>query len=169
MTAAFVVRVAELPDLAAVSSLLEVSYPALLARGYEPQVLAKALPLMTRANPQLLASGTFYVAHSRGQHLVGCGGWTKEQPGSAGVVEGEGHIRHFATHPEWIRRGVASALLRRCLSDAEAAGITRLECYSSLVAVAFYRALGFVPVRSLELALTADVSLPGLLMRLELA
>jgi N-acetylglutamate synthase-like GNAT family acetyltransferase len=168
MTAHFTLRVADSRDFAAVSTLLETSYPKLLTLGYEPLVLARALPLMTRANPRLLASGTFYLAETGRGQLIGCGGWTKEQPGSAAIVDGEAHVRHFATHPDWIRRGVGGALLVRCLRDATAAGVRGLQCHSSLVAVEFYRASGFVPVRPIDLELTSEVYFPSVLLRREL-
>ena len=56
------IRVATPEDREAVTRLLQRSYPALMAGSYEPAVLAAALPLMTQANPALLASGTFVVA-----------------------------------------------------------------------------------------------------------
>jgi hypothetical protein len=51
-------------DGPAVSSLLEASYTKLLAIDYEPDLLANLLPLVTKANSQLLASGNFYVAQT---------------------------------------------------------------------------------------------------------
>lgn len=168
MTADFAVRVSQESDLPAVGALLAASYPTLLAEGYQPEVLAKALPLIVKANPKLLASGTYYVAETAEGRLVACGGWTRERPGSGNIAEGEGHIRHFATHPDWVRRGAARALLDRCIQDAMAAAIETLECYSTLVAVAFYRASRFVDVGPIDLELTPGVSLPGVLMRRQL-
>jgi hypothetical protein len=50
---------------------------------------------MTKANPKLLASGTFYVAQSLHGEIVGCGGWTREQPGTGEVVQGEAAYSTF--------------------------------------------------------------------------
>ena len=52
-------------DGPAVSSLLEATYTKLLAIDYEPDLLAKLLPLVTKANLQLLASGKFYIAQTQ--------------------------------------------------------------------------------------------------------
>jgi N-acetylglutamate synthase-like GNAT family acetyltransferase len=125
-------------------------------------MLAPALELMTRANPALLSSGTYYVAESQGGILVGCGGWTREQPGDGNTKEGIGHIRHFATHPEWIRRGIGSAIYRRCETDARKAGIIRFECYSSLNAAVFYSALGFERICLVDIEMTPNVLLTSL-------
>jgi hypothetical protein len=50
-TADFKVRGASPQDAEAVSALLEASYPSLMALGYEPTLFARALPLLTKANP----------------------------------------------------------------------------------------------------------------------
>ena len=61
MTQDIFLRVATPADLAAVDALLARSYPRLLAADYPPSVLVTALPLISRARPELLASGTYYV------------------------------------------------------------------------------------------------------------
>jgi N-acetylglutamate synthase-like GNAT family acetyltransferase len=132
---------------------------------YDDDVLAPALELMTKANPSLLASGTYYVAELATGSLVGCGGWTPERPGTKSVEPGLGHIRHFAVHPDWTRRGVGRAILAFCDRAARAAGIRTFECYSSLNAETFYRALGFVRIREMDLELKPPVVLRGVLMR----
>jgi len=58
-TADFAVRTASLEDAEAVSALLQASYPSLMALGYDPVLFARALPLLTKANPALLSSGTW--------------------------------------------------------------------------------------------------------------
>ena len=165
MAEVFNVRVAAPEDFASVSALLEASYPALFAARYAPEVLFKALPLMTRANPRLLASGNFYVVAAPNEQLIGCGGWSRERPGSNEIECNQGHVRHFATHPEWIRHGVGRTIFARSARDARAEGVSSFECYSSLVAVEFYRALGFAVARHMELQLGEGVSIPGVLMR----
>jgi len=127
-------------------------------------MLAPALKLITQANPGLLASGTYYVAESEQGSIVGCGGWTHARPGD-GVVEPKlGHIRHFATHPDWIKRGIGSAIYSRCETEAEAAGVTRFQCYASLNAVSFYSVLGFESMRRIDLKMGSDTALPCQLM-----
>jgi hypothetical protein len=70
----FAVRTASPKDAEAVSVLLQASY--LMALGYEPALFARALPLLTTANPALLSYGTWYVVEVPGADgaLVGCGG-----------------------------------------------------------------------------------------------
>jgi N-acetylglutamate synthase-like GNAT family acetyltransferase len=169
MAERFCLRVAGPIDGPAVSALLEASYTKLLAIDYEPDLLAKLLPLVTKANSQLLASENFYVAQTQLGHFIGCGGWSREQPGSGEIRQGEAHIRHFTTHPNWIRRGVGRALLNRCVQDAKTAAVKVLECHSSLSAVDFYRASGFVAIRPIDMQSSPDVCIPGILLRRELS
>lgn len=154
------VRVATPDDAAAVGALLAASYPALMPAGYEAAVLAAALPLMTRANPALLASGRYFLVEDADGRAVGCGGWTPERPGRGDVVAGLGHIRHFATHPDRLGRGIGRAIYAACDAQARADGVRRFECYASLNAVAFYAALGFVPLGRLEVAMGPKAVFP---------
>lgn len=165
----FSVRIATPDDADAVSAVLAASYGTLLASHYEEDVLARALPFITRANPILLASGTFYVAQSQQGELVGCGGWTREHPGTGVLVRGEAHIRHFATHPGWTRKGVALSIMERCREDAKARGIVTLHCASTLVAENFYRASGFKAIAPSHVLMGSIVPFPAIVMKLELS
>lgn len=150
---ALLVRAATPADAGAVGALLALSYATLLAPHYPPVMLAAALPAISRANPALLRCGTWYVALAAGA-LVGCGGWTFEPPGRRRAWRmDEAHVRHFATHPGWARRGVGAALLDRSLAVARACGVRRMWADSSLAAVDFYTAHGFVVLRRITLAM----------------
>jgi GNAT superfamily N-acetyltransferase len=120
-----VVRVAGLDDAEVVGSVLLNSYPSLMAPGYAADVLARALPFLVRANPALLRSGPYYLAALSDGTVTDCGGWTLDRPGavSAPIDLTLGHIRHFATHPDWTRRGIGRALIDRCIADARAVGV----------------------------------------------
>jgi len=161
----YIVRVSAPSDTAAVSALLAASYPTLLASHYERNLLARALPFMTKANPTLLASGSFYVAQNGQGELIGCGGWSLEHPGTAKVVRGEAHIRHFATHPGWTRMGVARSIMNRCCIDASARDAGKLHCYSTFAAENFYKALGFKTVAGASILLDSEVAFPAILMQ----
>jgi N-acetylglutamate synthase-like GNAT family acetyltransferase len=140
-----------------------------MASAYDEEVLAPALKLMTRANPTLLGSGTYYVAKLATGLLVGCGGWTRERPGTSTVEPLLAHVRHFAVHPDWTRRGIGRAIFRVCERTAREAGVKVFECHSSLNAEKFYRALDFVRVREMDMELRPPVVLRGVLMRRNLS
>jgi GNAT superfamily N-acetyltransferase len=160
----FSVRTSRSDDSHGVTDLLQASYSSLFGPAYSTDVLCQALAVIARANPQLLESGAFFVAEANRGQIVGCGGWSLDYPGTEEVA-GTGHVRHFATHPDWLRRGVGRALLSETVSQAADRGITTLECQSSLVAVEFYRSQGFSVVSESTLHLTPGIVIPSVHMR----
>lgn len=150
------------------ADVLAASYPILMARAYAPEVLGRALPLITRPHPRLLRSGRYYLAVEQGA-VLGCGGWSFERPGQVEAEAGLAHIRHFAVRPEATGRGVGRALYEHCESEARAAGAVRFEAYSSLNGEPFYLAMGFVQIAPIEVPMGAPgVTLPSILMRREI-
>lgn len=164
----FSIRLSRPSDSDAVSALLLASFSNLLATRYDSEVLGRTLPYLTRTNPRLLASGTYYLAETRSGDVVGCGGWTMAAPGSEEIVEEQAHIRHFATHPEWVGRRVGTSLLARCVSDAGSLGIGKLHCFSTLNAEPFYRASGFKTIGPIDVPMGSD-RFRAVLMRRESA
>ena len=160
----FAVRKATSADRDAVHSILDASYSLLLRSHYAPELLDAALPAMTAANPSLLASGTYYIAEARDGRAIGCGGWTMQQPGTGVLSTGVAHVRHFATHPDWLRCGVGQALLRRCLAETSQCDVRLIECYSTLGAEKFYASAGFCTVRPIEIPITCQINFPAILM-----
>lgn len=161
----YATRIATVQDAKAVEGLLKASYPTLMAEAYDEAVLAPVLNLITQANESLLASGTYYVAEGKNGLVIGCGGWTLEKPPGADAITGSaGHLRHFGTHPAWIRRGVGRAIYRQCEAAAVEKNVSTLEVWSSLNSERFYAALGFrkVKVSSVEIG---PNSFPSVLMR----
>jgi len=158
------IRTALIEDSESVSALLRVSYTALMRGAYEDTVLNAVLPAITIAQPALLQSGTYYVAETAKGAVVGCGGWTKERPGSGEVAPHLAHIRHFGVHPEWARQGVGRAIYTRCRDEAKVAGIEKLECYSSINGESFYTALGFERDRIIDVEMRNGIAFPSVRM-----
>lgn len=163
-------------DTRDVQELLRQSYHNLLQADYADDVLVKALPLITKANEELLACGTWYVAqHAQTKQIVGCGGWTGQSPVPSNQdhndkeYQGLPHLRHFACHPDWTRTGVASAIWQRSLADMAVAyngKVPTMEVFSTLTAIPFYEALGFEKVNPVEIPLQQGACLfPAMLMR----
>ena len=151
-------------DLEPLNRLFMDSYPVLLAADYAPDLLDRALPLIARANPGLLVSGSYYLAEPEdGGAPLAAGGWTVESPHQAEPT-GTGHIRHVVTHPQATRQGLAAAIMRRSFEEARAAGLTQLVALSTLTAVRFYAAMGFAVEREEVIAMAPDVSFPAVRM-----
>ena len=157
------IRVARPSDLAGVEALLASSYPALVKADYPPSVVVTAFPILSRANPALLASGTYHVAEGPDGRILGAGGWTRSGP-QGGRRAGVGHVRHVATHKHWIRRGIGAGVMARVVDQARGAGVRLLDCLSTRTAVPFYAALGFREVGPVEVSLRPGIAFPAVRM-----
>ncbi len=80
MAEALRLRVAVPEDAARISQVLAASYGTLWQGAYPPEVLAAVLPLVSRARPELLASGR-YVLALRCAARRGGGGGGRLEPG----------------------------------------------------------------------------------------
>ncbi|MEQ9695657.1 GNAT family N-acetyltransferase [Shimia sp. SDUM112013] len=158
------IRPAMPADSSAVTQLLRKSYPQLLPEDYAPTTLRAVLPHITTAQPALLSCGTYYLAQNDQGTVVGAGGWTDISPARGVGRDGEGHIRHVATHPGFLRRGIARALISQSLDAARAFGLVRMHCMSTLTARPFYQEMGFAPVAEIELTLAPGVHFPAVQM-----
>lgn len=158
-------RTAGRADTPALDALLQRSYAALMAPAYAPNVLAPALAYIARANPELVAGGTYYLATFRidreAPRLLGGGGWSFARPGEGAAAPGLAHIRHFAVDPAAVGQGVGAALFRHCRAAAHAAGAAQMEVYASLNAVGFYARMGFRDVGAVTIPLGPDVAFPA--------
>ena len=164
MSTPFAVRSTGPEDAPAVGELLRASYPVLM-RGAYGEALSAVIDIITQPNPALLESGTFYAAENGQGLIVGIGGWSRERPGDDRIQPGLGHLRHFATHPDWCRRGVARLVYGVCAATARESGIEELECFSSLNGESFYAALGFRFLSRVDVPMGEGRSLAGILMR----
>lgn len=157
MADALTLRHATLADLAAVDDLLARCYPRLLAKDYPPSTMVLAVPLIMRARPELLTSGRYHLAITEQGRVVGAGGWS-------GRGQGWAQVRHVATDPGHLRRGIGRRLMRRVLAEAAGQGVTQLECLSTLTAVPFYAALGFAVLGPIEIGLRPGITFPAVRM-----
>lgn len=167
MTTQLTIRAAAGPDMAEIDALLARSYPALLKDHYPPSLLVTAVPIISRAQPRLIASGTYFVVVDRNK-IVGAGGWTGERSVHGIASAADGHIRHVVTDHRQVRRGIGRALIRHIVSDARTSGVRRLECLSTLMAVPFYAACGFTTLGELRVALRPGIEFPVVRMALQL-
>jgi GNAT superfamily N-acetyltransferase len=168
MTLTVSLRKASLADLGAVDALLARSFPRLLAADYPPSTLVLAVPRISRARPELLASGTYFLAEDPEGRVLAAGGWTRGAPLRTTAIEDTGHVRHVATDPDMVRRGVGRALMGRVMQDARGAGMQWLNCLSTRTAVPFYASLGFRPMHEADIMLAPGIVFPVLRMMADL-
>lgn len=153
-------RTATAADIGGIDALLARAYPRLLKADYPPSLLVMAIPRIARAQPALIASGTYHVACDDEGRILAAGGWTRAAPGGGQMTRATGHVRHVATDDRQTRRGLGRALLTRIIDEARGQGLTRLDCLSTLTALPFYRALGFTGDSRLTVSLGPGIDFP---------
>lgn len=164
----FIVRRARPADADALAALFRDGYARLLARDYHANVLKAALPVITTPRPDLLVSGTYYVADTGAGVLLAAGGWSWRGPlGGASPLD-TGHMRHVVVASEYAGRGIGRVLVEHAMAQACKAGAGRLLCLSTLTARGFYRALGFAEQGDVALTLAPGLSFPAVAMEARL-
>ncbi|MBL4628082.1 MAG: GNAT family N-acetyltransferase [Roseicyclus sp.] len=158
------IRATNTGDLPAIDSLLAAAYPVLLKPDYPPSVLVTCLPLITRAQPALLRSGTYYMAEDGDRRVLAAGGWTHGAPQGGVGPRDVGHIRHFVTDPSAVRRGLARAILERSFRAARTSGVRWIMCQSTRTAEPFYTAMGFQRRGEIEIMLRPGIGFPAVEM-----
>ncbi len=120
---------------------------------------------------RLIEDGSYFVIEDDGA-LAGCGGWSRRATPYGGdhsdgrddrlldPAREAAKVRAMYTHPDHVRKGVGSLILRLCEAAARAEGFTALELSGTMAGVPLYRAYGFVDVRPFE-----DRGVPLILMR----
>ena len=159
----FTLRAAIKRDISAIDGLLARAYPRLLKPDYPPSIPVMALPKISRAQPEMVTCGTYYVVEEDGV-LLGAGGWTATAPGKGGLTRGVGHVRHVVTDDRATRRGVGRTLMDHITKDAKAQGLRRLHCYSTLTAVPFYGAMGFDVLGHITIPIGPGIDFPAVEM-----
>ena len=164
------IRAATFDDVAAIESLIARSAHGLSTGDYSREQVDGALRGAFGVDTQLLRDGTYFVVHCDGE-LVGCGGWSYRGTLFGGDARADrdpqpldprtdaARIRAFFVHPGYARRGIGSALLERCESEARARGFCRLELMATLPGVRLYRARGYLPGEPLEWPIPGDVTI----------
>lgn len=162
------VRVAEPTDLDVLDRLFGSSYPVLLKPDYPPSTLVTAVPLISKAQPALIASGSYFVVCDT-DGIVGAGGWTMQAPGGKPGMRGIGHIRHVVTDHRRVRQGIGRKLMEHVIRHAQGSGMRQLHCQSTRTAVPFYTTVGFVAQGEIDIPLRPGISFPAIFMTRTLA
>jgi GNAT superfamily N-acetyltransferase len=136
----------------------------MLKPDYAPSVLVTCLPLITRARPELLRSGTYYMAEDSDGAAIAAGGWTHSGPQGGVGPRDVGHIRHVVTHPRAVRQGLARSLMERSFAAARNSGVRWMMCQSTRTAEPFYASMGFQRRGEIEIMLRPGIGFPAVEM-----
>jgi N-acetylglutamate synthase-like GNAT family acetyltransferase len=149
-----VLRRAVLDDVPILEALIAESARGLGQRDYSPAQIEAAIGTAWAVDRGLIQDGSFWIAEASGE-IVGCGGWSRRRAlVGAGTTADEGdmlrpgvhaaRIRGFFVRPGWARRGVGTALLKRCEQQAWAAGFRAVELLATLPGERLYASRGYV-------------------------
>lgn len=137
-------------DTASICRVHRASITALCSRHYTPeQIEAWAGPKKPEDYEKPIRELIVLVAE-RGNDVIGLSILNPEA----------GEIHALYIHPEHIRRGVGSALLRETEAEARSGGLSRLSLNATLNAVTFYEARGFASLGEATNTLRVGVDLP---------
>lgn len=171
----FSLRLATSADTAALRELIDVSVRVLQRADYSAEQLDAALGTAYGVDTQLIADGTYYVVEAvdvTGERVIAaCGGWSMRRTlygsdhgpyrdsGLLDPARDAAKIRAFFVHPEWVRRGIATLILKTCEDAAYARGFRRFEMGATLTGIPMYAARGYTAGEKIEVPLPKGLSL----------
>lgn len=149
-------RLARREDLPALRALMERAIGELQQPFLSAAQIAASRQLMG-LDTQLVDDGTYFIVEI-GAALAGCGGWSRRatlyggdrSPGRSPALldpaRDAARVRAMYTHPDYVRRGVGSLILKLCEKAARAEGYARIELMATLAGEPLYRAAGYTLV-----------------------
>lgn len=155
------IRHATLDDKAELVELIARSARELSAEDYTPAQVEGALRGAFGVDSQLILDRTYFVAEANGK-LVACGGWSKRRTLFGGDARtgrdaaeldpatDAAKIRAFFVDPAYARRGLGSAILARCETEAAACGFRRFEMMATLPGARLYARYGYSGTQRVE-------------------
>lgn len=173
------IRPATLDDKAELTDLIARSARELSAGDYTPEQVEGALRGAFGVDTQLILDGTYFVAEVDGK-LAACGGWSKRRTLFGGDARNgrdaaeldpatdAAKIRAFFVDPAYARRGLGSAILQRCESEAQARGFRRFEMMSTLPGARLYTRYGYSGTGRVQYEMQPGLTIEFIPMKKEL-
>ena len=157
----------QIPDIV---ELIAESVRGLGRSYYSEDQIEAALKSAWGVDTQLILDGTYFVVHD-GEVLVACGAWSFRETlfGNDSVTNRDdpmidpgnraAKIRAFFVKPAYARRGLGSALMRKCEQEAVKKEHKRLELMATLPGQRLYERFGFVADNPIEYQLSNTLSI----------
>jgi GNAT superfamily N-acetyltransferase len=152
----FVIRKATLGDQPEIEKLIAESVRGLSHDDYNARQIELSIKTVFGVDTQLIQDQTYFVAQSEDGKLAGCGGWSKrrtlygasvyQHSRDSNLLNPEtdpAKIRAFFIHPEFARKGIGTAILETCESEAKAHGFISCEMMATLPGVKLYAVRGY--------------------------
>jgi len=173
-------RIARSQDVPAINALIARSIQALHTDHYDAAVIAVSIEHAYGVDWQLIRDGSYFAVEMDGV-IAAAGGWSwRETIAGAHSPDAPSgrpldaateaaRIRAFYVDPNYVRRGIGTALLTASENAARNAGFRRAQLTSTLQAVEFYSSFGYRQLCPFYLPLPGGVSLHLVLMEKHLA
>ena len=148
-----ILRPASLSDAPQLSELMQLAITELQADVLTPaQVEASRMGM--GLDTRLIEDGTYFVVECD-TRVAGCGGWSRRATLYGGNHSGgrdarlldplteRARIRAMYTHPDFVRRGVGTMILKASEEAARAEGFGATEMAATLAGKPFYERCGY--------------------------
>ena len=164
------IRRATMADALDISKLIAESARELGRSDYSVDVIEAALKSAWGLDTQLIADGTYFLAHVDGE-FAACGGWSFRRTlfGSDGLSSRDdgrlspdkdpARIRAFFVRPKFARQGLGARLLAHCEQEARDAGFLTLSLGATAPGRRLYRAFGFVDGEPIDVDLGGGITI----------
>lgn len=174
------IRPATLEDKLELTDLIARSARELSAGDYTSGQVEGALRGAFGVDTQLILDGTYFVAEVDGK-LAACGGWSKRRTLFGGDARNgrdaaeldpatdAAKIRAFFVDPAYARRGLGSAILQRCESEAQARGFRRFEMMSTLPGARLYTRYGYSGTQRVQYEMQPGLTIEFIPMKKEVS
>lgn len=158
-------RLATHDDVPAILELMRAAIAVNMREFLSPAEIEAAQETMG-VDMMLIEDGTYFVIEATAADgstvMAGCGGWGKRRTLYGGdhtvgrddrcsdPATEPARIRAMYTHPDWVRRGIGTLLLRLGEDAARAAGFATIELGSTVPGEPLYRARGYRELERIE-------------------
>lgn len=149
------IRKATIEDQTEIERLIAESVRGLSREDYNKQQIELSIKTVFGIDTELILDETYFVAEADGK-IVGCGGWSKRKTlygasrynfsRDSEKLDPEtdaAKIRAFFIQPDWARKGIGTAILEACETEAKSFGFQSAEMMSTLPGVKLYSVCGY--------------------------
>ena len=166
----FTHRIATFNDIPAIEKLMKLSIDQLLGPLLTKDQLEASFDSMG-LDDQLIKDKTYFMIFSK-DIFIGCGGWSNRETLFGGnhtpnrddqfldPKEDSARIRAMYTHPEWIRQGIGSFVLRLAEDASKEMGFDRCELMATLSGILLYEKKGYKVEEEIDYKSKAGNSVP---------
>ena len=151
----FVIRKATIDDRDEIERLIARSVRGLSRHDYSERQIELSIKSVFGVDTDLILDDTYFVAVA-GDEIIGCGGWSKRKTlygastytssrdaSELDATKDAAKIRAFFIAPHWARKGVGTAILEACETEAKAFGFQYAEMMATLPGVKLYEVRGY--------------------------